>query len=79
MALVQVQASDGEGVQSGVSAAAAQSSGTTPRWQVVVASFAAIVLAWLVAITINAAFKSPALVIPAGSASLRCSTPSLGD
>ena len=66
MALVQVQASGGDGVQSGVSAAAAESSGTTPRWQVVVASFAAIVLAWLVAITTNAAFKPPALVIPAG-------------
>ena len=66
MALVQVQASGGEGVQPGVSAAAAQTSGTMPRWQVVAASFAAIGVAWLVSITINAAFKPTALVIPAG-------------
>jgi len=66
MALVQVQASGGEGVQPGVSAAAAQTSGTIPRWQVVAASFAAIGVAWLVSITINAAFKPTALVIPAG-------------
>src|SRR5712691_7435462 len=55
MALVQVQTSGGEGVQPGVSAAAAQTSGTIPRWQVVAASFAAIGVAWLVSITINAA------------------------
>ena len=66
MALVQVQTSGGEGVQPGVSAAAAPTSGTIPRWQVVAASFAAIGVAWLVSITINAAFKPTALVIPAG-------------
>jgi hypothetical protein len=66
MALVQVQASGGEGAQNGVSAAAAQASGTTPRWQVVAASFAVIVIAWLGCIAINAAFKPAALVIPAG-------------
>src|SRR5215469_11387922 len=66
MALVQVQTSGGEGVQPGVSAAAAQTSGTTPRWQVVAASFAAISAAWLVGIVINAAFKPIALAIPAG-------------
>jgi hypothetical protein len=47
MALVQLQTPDGEGVQPGVSAAAAQASGTTPRWQVVVASFVAISAACL--------------------------------
>jgi len=66
MALVQVQTSGGEGVQPGVSAAAAQTSGTTPRWQVVAVSFAAISGAWLVGIAISAAFKPIALAIPAG-------------
>ena len=66
MALVQVQAVGGEGVQSGVSAAAAQTSGTTPRWQIVAASFAAISIAWLVGIAINSVFKPMALAIPAG-------------
>jgi hypothetical protein len=66
MALVQVRSSNGEETQPGIAAAAAQTSGTTPRWQVVVASFAAIVVAWLLSITVNAAFKPAALVIPAG-------------
>jgi len=66
MALVQVQAAGGEGGQPSVSAAAAQTSGTTPRWQVVAASFAAISVAWLLGITINAAFRPMALAIPAG-------------
>jgi len=66
MALVQVQTSGGEEAQPGVTAAAAQTSGTTPRWQVVAASFAAITVGWLLSITVNAAFKPTALVIPAG-------------
>jgi len=66
MALVQVQSSGGEGVQPGISAAAAPTSGTTPRWQVVASSFAAISAAWLLGITVNAAFKPMALAIPAG-------------
>jgi len=66
MALVQVHTSGSEEAQPDVTAAAAETSGTTPRRQVVAASFAAISLAWLLSITINAAFKPPALVIPAG-------------
>ena len=66
MALVQVQTASGEGAQPEVAAAASPASGTTPRWQVVVASFAAITVAWLLSIAVNAAFKPTALVIPAG-------------
>ena len=66
MALVQVHTSGGEETQPDVTAAAAETSGTTPRRQVVAASFAAISVAWLLSITINAALKPPALVIPAG-------------
>jgi len=66
MALVQVHTSGGEEAQPGVSAAAAETSGMTPRWQVVTASFTAISVAWVLSITINAAFKPTALVIPAG-------------
>jgi hypothetical protein len=66
MALVQVHSSSGGETQPGIAAAAAETSGTTPRWQVVAASFAAIVVAWLLSITVNAAFKPTALVIPAG-------------
>src|SRR5262252_7538172 len=66
MALVQVSTLGGEGAAPGVTAAASQTNGMTPRWQVVAGSFAAISVAWLVSITINATFKPPALVIPAG-------------
>lgn len=66
MALVQVRTPDGEGTQPGLTAAAAETSGTTPRWQVVAASFAAIIAVWLLSIAINASFKPTALVIPAG-------------
>ncbi len=66
MALVQVHTSGGEEAQPDVTAAAAETSGTTPRRQVVAASFVAISVAWLLSITINAALKPPALVIPAG-------------
>jgi len=47
-------------------AAAAERNGMTPRWQVVAASFAAISAAWLLSITINAAFKPAALAVPVG-------------
>src|SRR5215469_6484026 len=66
MALVQVSTLGGEGAAPGVTAAASQTNGMTPRWQVVAGSFAAISVAWLVSIAINATFKPPALVIPAG-------------
>src|SRR5215468_9192153 len=66
MALVQVSTLGGEGAAAGVTAAASQTNGMTPRWQVVAGSFAAISVAWLVSIAINATFKPPALVIPAG-------------
>jgi hypothetical protein len=66
MALVQVRTPGREGTQPGVTAAAAETSGTTPRWQVVAASFAAIIAVWLLSIAINASFKPTALVIPAG-------------
>jgi len=66
MALVQVSTLGGEGAAPGVTAAASQTNGMTPRWQVVAGSFAAISVAWLVSITINATFKPSALVIPAG-------------
>src|SRR6266542_3748334 len=66
MALVQVRTPDREGTQPGLTAAAAETSGTTPRWQVVAASFAAIIAVWLLSIAINASFKPTALVIPAG-------------
>src|SRR6266536_2791290 len=66
MALVQVRTPDREGTQPGVTAAAAETNGTTPRWQVVAASFAAIIAVWLLSIAINASFKPTALVIPAG-------------
>jgi hypothetical protein len=49
-----------------VTAAAAETSGTTPRWQVVAASFAAIIIVWLLSVTINARFHPTALAIPAG-------------
>src|SRR5262252_934593 len=68
MALVQVSTLGGEGAAPGVTAAASQTNGMTPRWQVVAGSFAAISVAWLVSIAINATFKPPALVIPAGRA-----------
>jgi hypothetical protein len=66
MALVQIHAAGGGEAPPAVTAAAAETSGTTPRWQVVVASFAAISVAWVLSVTINAAFKPTALVIPAG-------------
>ncbi len=66
MALVQVRTPGSEGTQPGLTAAAAETSGTTPRWQVVAASFAAIIAVWLLSIAINASFKPTALVIPAG-------------
>ena len=66
MALVQVRTPDREGTQPGLTAAAAETNGTTPRWQVVAASFAAIIAVWLLSIAINASFKPTALVIPAG-------------
>jgi|SRR6516164_2510706 len=66
MALVQVSTLGGEGAAPGITAAASQTNGMTPRWQVVAGSFAAISVAWLVSIAINATFKPPALVIPAG-------------
>ncbi len=66
MTLVQMQAPGVEKAQPAVIAAAAKTSGMTPRWQVVAASFAAISATWLLSITINAGFKPTALVIPAG-------------
>jgi hypothetical protein len=66
MALVQVHTPGRDGSQPGVTAAAAPVSGTTPRWQVVVVSFAAIIAAWVLSIAINAAFGPAALVIPVG-------------
>jgi hypothetical protein len=55
-----------DGSQPGVTAGAAPVSGTSPRWQVVVVSFAAIIAVWLLSIAINATFRPAALVIPAG-------------
>jgi hypothetical protein len=66
MALVQMHTPGRDGSQPGVTAAAAPASGTTPRWQVVVISFAAIIAVWLLSIAINATFRPAALVIPAG-------------
>jgi len=66
MALVQVQAPGGQKAQPADTAAAAETSGMTPRWQVVAASFAAISAAWLLSITINAAFKPAAMAVPVG-------------
>ncbi|HEY5987081.1 MAG TPA: hypothetical protein VIV12_12010 [Streptosporangiaceae bacterium] len=66
MALVQVQTPGGEGTKPQVTAAAADTSGTTPRGQVVTASFAAILVFWLLGIALNRAFKPTAMVIPAG-------------
>jgi hypothetical protein len=65
MALIQVGASDDKAAPE-ISAAAADATGTIPRWQVVVGSFAAIIVAWLGSVAINVAFKPTALVIPAG-------------
>jgi hypothetical protein len=66
MALVQVRTPGRAGTQSDVTAAAAETSGTTPRWQVVTGSLAAIIVVWLLSIAINASFKPTALVIPTG-------------
>jgi hypothetical protein len=66
MALVQVRTPAGEGSRPAVTAAAAETSGTTPRIQVVVTSFVAIIVFWLLSITINANFKPSVMVIPAG-------------
>ncbi len=66
MALVELTAPGGQGTAPGMTAAAADTSGTTPRWQVVGASFAAIIGFWILGVAINRAFKPTALVIPAG-------------
>jgi hypothetical protein len=65
VALVQIRESASDATPA-VTAAAAPASGTTPRWQVVAASFAAIVITWGLSIVINASFQPRALVIPAG-------------
>src|SRR6266700_6865575 len=66
MALVELTAPGGQGTAPGMTAAAADTSGTTPRWQVVGASFAAIIGFWILGVANNRAFKPTALVIPAG-------------
>jgi hypothetical protein len=66
MALIQVYTPGREGAQPDMNAAAAETSGTIPRWQVVAGSFAGIIVVWLASIAINATSKPPALVIPAG-------------
>jgi hypothetical protein len=66
MALVELTAPGDQGTAPGMTAAAAETSGTTPRWQVVGASFAAIIGFWILGVTINRSFKPTALVIPAG-------------
>jgi hypothetical protein len=66
MALVQVESPGRDGTEPGVNAAAADTTGTTPRWQVAVASFAALILVWLLSVFINATFRPRTLVIPAG-------------
>lgn len=66
MALIQVRTPGTKGAQLDLSAAAAPTSGTVPRWQVVVASFAAVLVVWLVGVAINANSKPTALVVPTG-------------
>jgi hypothetical protein len=66
MALIQVDAPGRDGAPADLNVAAAPASGTIPRWQVVVASFAAVVVVWLVSIAINVASDPTALVVPAG-------------
>ena len=66
MALVQVESPGRDGAEPGVNAAASDTTGTTPRWQVVVASFAALILVWLLSVFVNARFRPTTLVIPAG-------------
>jgi hypothetical protein len=66
MALVELPAPGNQATGAGTTAAAADTSGTTPRMQVVVASFATIIVFWFLAIVINRGFKPTAFVIPAG-------------
>lgn len=66
MALVQVRSAEAAETPSTVTAAAAETTGTTPRWQVVVGSIFFIILFWAVSIAINYVSKPSALVIPAG-------------
>jgi NAD-binding of NADP-dependent 3-hydroxyisobutyrate dehydrogenase len=66
MALVQVRTSGREGTQPAMTASAAETSGATPRWQVVAASFAVIIVSWLLSVAISASFEPTALVVPAG-------------
>jgi hypothetical protein len=66
MALVELTAPSDQGTVPATTAAAAETSGTTPRLQVVVTSFVAILAFWAISIGINRSFKPTALVIPAG-------------
>jgi hypothetical protein len=66
MALVEVSAPSQDGSPPAVTAAAAETSGTTPRWQVVAGSFVAIVGAWALSVAINSGLHPSAPDIPAG-------------
>jgi hypothetical protein len=72
MAFVQVEtpppvAADAKGApESQVTAAAAETAGTTPRLSVVVGSLVAILLAWVVSGALNRWSRPAALVVPAG-------------
>jgi hypothetical protein len=52
--------------ESQITAAAAETAGTTPRGSVIVGSFVAILLAWVVSTALNRGSRPAALVIPAG-------------
>jgi hypothetical protein len=66
MALVEVSTPSQDGSPPAVTAAAAETSGTSPRWQVVVGSFVAIASAWFASAAINSGLHPSALAIPAG-------------
>jgi hypothetical protein len=66
MALVEVSTPSQDGSPPAVMAAAAETSGTTPRWQVVLASFAVIGAVWALSVVINSKVHPTALAIPAG-------------